>query len=94
MQYGDHPSAELESEPRLYSEEQDLVIKHDSNKHKEQQIEGALLDARRAVEECRKLAAMAAESARGTTALALMDGSLVTVWDAELSGLCRRITIR
>lgn len=77
MQYGDHPSAELESEPRLFSEEQDLVIKHDSNKHKEQQIEGALLDARRAVEECRKLAAMAAELPAEQTALALMDGSLV-----------------
>jgi hypothetical protein len=77
ISYGAHPTADLESEPRLFSEDQDLVIKHDNNKHKEQQIEGALLDARRAVEECRKLAAMAAALSSEQTALALMDGSLV-----------------
>jgi hypothetical protein len=75
--YGDNPSAELEGEPYLYAEDQDLVIKNDNNKHKEQQIEGALLDAKRAVEECRKLAAMAVKLPSEQPALALMDGSLV-----------------
>jgi hypothetical protein len=77
LHYGNNPSAELESEPRLYADDQDLTIKNERNKHREQQIEGALLDARRAVEECKKLAEMAAALPAGEIALALMDGSLV-----------------
>ena len=77
MHYGNNPSAELDSVPHLYSDDKELVIKNDSNKHREQQIEGALLDAKRAVEECRKLAEMAAELAPEAITLALMDGSLV-----------------
>jgi hypothetical protein len=77
IQYGTQPSADLNSEPYLFSSEPDLVIKHETNKHKEQQIEGALLDAKRAVEECRKLTAMAAALPPGENVLALMDGSLV-----------------
>jgi hypothetical protein len=77
IQYGPHPSADLNSEPHLFSSEPDLVIKHETNKHKEQQIEGALLDAKRSVEECRKLAAMAAVLSPDANVLALMDGSLV-----------------
>ena len=77
LSYGANPSAELESEPHLYSDDLDLVIRNGNNKHKEQQIEGALLDAKRAVEECRKLAEMAAALPPEQTVLALMDGSLV-----------------
>lgn len=77
LHYGKNPSAELESEPRLYAEDRDLTIKDERNNRREQQIEGALLDARRAVEEGKKLAEMAAALPAVETTLALMDGSLV-----------------
>jgi hypothetical protein len=77
LHYGLNPMAELVSEPHLYSEEKDLVIKNGTNKRQEQQIRGDLLDAKRSVEECRKLAAMAAALPENRFALALMDGSLV-----------------
>jgi hypothetical protein len=77
LHYGAHPYADLDSVPHLYSEEKDLVIKNEGNKHREQNIEGALLDVKRAVEECRKLAEMAAALPDGESILALMDGSLV-----------------
>jgi hypothetical protein len=77
IHYGFNPAAELESIPRLYSQEEDLVIKNERNRHREQQIEGALLDARRSVEEGRKLAEMAAAVQDEAPVLALMDGSLV-----------------
>ena len=77
LHYGGHPSAELLSTPKLYSEDADLVIKNQSNKHREQQIEGALMEARRAVEECRKLADLASTLPPDETLLAMMDGSLV-----------------
>ncbi len=77
LHYGQNPAAELTSEPRLYSDDLDLTIKNERNKRREQQIEGALLDARRAVEECRKLAEMASETPEDEIVLALMDGSLV-----------------
>jgi hypothetical protein len=77
LHYGQQPAAELTSEPHLYADEQDLTIKDNGNLRREQRVEGALLDARRSVEECRKLAEMAAALPAGETAIALMDGSLV-----------------
>jgi hypothetical protein len=77
IHYGNNPSAELDSLPHLYSEEDDLVIRDERNILRKQQIEGALLDARRAVEEGRKLADMAAILPPEESALALLDGSLV-----------------
>jgi hypothetical protein len=77
LHYGQHPAAELASVPYLYSEESDLVIKNERNKRREQQIEGSLLDARRAMEECRYLAQIAAAQPQGDPVLAMMDGSLV-----------------
>ncbi len=77
LHYGAAPAAELESVPRLYSEEKDLVIRNENNVRQEQQIRGALLDAKRAVEECRMLAEVAAGLPAERPVLALMDGSLV-----------------
>jgi hypothetical protein len=77
IRYGQNPSADLDSTPGLYSEENDLVIKEEKNKQRVQQIEGALLDARRSVEEVRKLAEMADRQTEKGPVLALLDGSLV-----------------
>ncbi len=77
LHYGQNPAAQLESAPSLYSEEADLVIKNENNKRRDQQIEGALLDARRSVEECRSLARMASSLPDNSASLAIMDGSLV-----------------
>jgi hypothetical protein len=77
ISYGANSSADLESQPHLYSDDSDLVIRNNDNKHKEQSIEGSLLDTKRAVEECRKLGDMAEALPAEQTVLALMDGSLV-----------------
>jgi hypothetical protein len=77
LHYGNQPSAELLSSPKLYFKDAELVIKNQSNRQREQLIEGALLDSRRAVEECRKLADAASILPPEETLLAMMDGSLV-----------------
>jgi hypothetical protein len=77
LHYGGQPFADLRSASKLYFEESELVIKDPGNPRREQNIEGALLDARRAVEECRKLAELAGMLPSDETLLALMDGSLV-----------------
>jgi len=82
LHYGSEPEAILESVPHLYAEEKDLVIAPSEGKGREQPIEGALLGARRSVEECRHLAEMAAELPPGRAALALLDGLLI-LWGLE-----------
>jgi hypothetical protein len=77
LSYGANSSAELESFPQLYSDESDLVICSRDNEFKKENIQGALLDAKRSTEECRVLAEMVSRSPDGTTTLALMDGSLI-----------------
>jgi hypothetical protein len=77
LDYGENPSAELESEPHLYSQEEELVIKNLHNTQQKEQVRGNLLDIKRSVEECRKLAEMAARLPGDRSTLALMDGSLV-----------------
>jgi hypothetical protein len=77
LRYGASPDASLESYPRLYSDDSDLVIACEGNRRREQDIQGALLDVKRSVEECRKLAELAAEIPPETKILALLDGSLV-----------------
>ena len=80
--YGADPSANLDSFPRLYSEDEDLVIAPAGTKGREQLVEGPLLGVKRTVEECRQLAKMAAELPAGGTSLALLDGSLI-LWGLE-----------
>jgi hypothetical protein len=75
--YGAQPEAFLDSFPSLYFGDEDLVIAPDGAKGREQPIEGVLLGIKRSVEECRRLAELAAELPKGSSSLALVDGSLI-----------------
>ena len=75
LRYGSEPDAFLRSEPYLYSEEGDLVIR-DPTSNAEQMVAGALLGMKRMVEECRALARLAGEHGNHPT-VALLDGSLI-----------------
>ncbi len=77
LNYGTRPDAILDSFPKLYAEEEDLTIAPTGVKGREQPIEGALLGIKRSVEECRRLAQLAAELSGGSSSLALLDGSLI-----------------
>ena len=82
IQYGAEPGASLDSFPSLYSGDEDLVITPSGVGAREQPIEGTLLGIKRAVEECRYLAKIAAELPAGSSSLALLDGSLI-LWGLE-----------
>ena len=77
LRYGSNPDAILDSSPNLYSDDKDLVMTAPDGRGRQQPVEGALLGIKRSVEECRRLAAMAAEVSAGGSALALIDGSLI-----------------
>ena len=53
LRYGKEPDAREFSEPRLYAETDELVIRDRFAPYREETISGALLDAKRAVEELR-----------------------------------------
>ena len=74
LDYGKDSGAELQSLPQLCADAKDLVI---SSGTKEQVVEGALLNIKRSVDECRHLADMAAELPKDRPALAVIDGSLI-----------------
>ena len=82
LHYGPEPSATLDSFPRLYSGDDELIIAPTEAKGREQPIEGALLGVKRGVEECRQLAKLASELPPGSSSLALLDGSLI-LWGLE-----------
>ena len=82
IHYGTVPGADLESFPRLYAEDEDLVITPSGAKGRGQPVEGTLLGIKRAVEECRQLAELVAQQPPGSTNLALLDGSLI-LWGLE-----------
>lgn len=85
LRYGAKPDAILESLPRLYAEDADLVISTPGGKGRESRqvgIEGNLLGIRRSVEECKRLAELAAQQPAGSSALALQDGTLI-LWGLE-----------
>ncbi|MFC2001412.1 DNA double-strand break repair nuclease NurA [Chloroflexota bacterium] len=77
INYGTEPCAALDSFPSLYSGDEDLVITPTRVGVREQMVEGALLGIKRAVDECRCLADLAAKSPPGSSSLALLDGSLI-----------------
>lgn len=81
LHYGESPEALLDSSPTLYAGEEDMVITP-TGAGREQVIEGALLGIRRGVDECRKLAELAAEMPDGSSSLALVDGTLI-LWGLE-----------
>jgi len=81
--YGSHPQATLESVPRLYADDKDLVMVPPDGHGREQLIEGNLLGAKRSVEECRHLADLAVSmSQEKNPCLALLDGTLM-LWGLE-----------
>ncbi len=82
LRYGAEPDAALESSPRLYADDVDLVIAPTASRGREQPVEGTLLGIKRGVEECRRLAGLAAGMPPGSTGLALLDGSLI-LWGLE-----------
>lgn len=77
LTYGSSSDARLFNEPRLYASEDDLVIRDRLSPQREQVIEGAVLGARRTVEEIAALVSAAREVPEDIPALALMDGSLI-----------------
>ncbi len=82
IRYGARPDASLESIPRLYSSEEDLVIAPPRPGLRPQAIEGPLLGIKRGVEECRRLVELAAQLPAGSDSLAVLDGSLI-LWSLE-----------
>ncbi len=82
LRYGADPDALLDSLPRLYAADEELVIAPEQAGGRTQQIEGALLGIKRSVEECCRLAELAAAMPPGSSTLALLDGTLI-LWGLE-----------
>jgi hypothetical protein len=81
LSYGSRPDASLSSTPRLYSDDKDLAISPPGG-GREQPVEGNILGAKRSVEECKSLAALAADLPPQSAALAMLDGTLI-LWGLE-----------
>jgi len=81
LTYGSRPDAALSSHPYLYSDDKDMVVKAPGG-GREQIVEGALLGAKRSIEECLKLAELAAALPKDSAALAMLDGTLI-LWGLE-----------
>jgi len=77
LQYGANPNAILDSFPCLYAGDEEMVIMPAGAKGHEQPVEGALLGIKRSVDECQRLAELAAELPPDSSSLALLDGSLI-----------------
>lgn len=82
LDYGAHPNAYLENNPRLYYTEDELIIKPLKNTDRPWLIEGGLLGLKRDAVEMAELARLAEELETERTALALVDGTLVK-WGFE-----------
>ena len=77
LRYGGMPGASVFSEPRLYANEDELVIRDRGAPYREETISGALLDTKRGVEELRGLLDTLRELPPDVPALGLIDGSLI-----------------
>ena len=82
LRYGLKPDAMLDSTPHLYASDEELVVTSPGMPGREQPIEGTLLGIKRSVEECKRLAELAAELPAGSKAVGLIDGSLI-LWNLE-----------
>jgi hypothetical protein len=82
LHYGPRPDAMLDSVPHLYASDEELVITSPEMQGREQPIEGALLGIKRSVEECKRLAELAADLPVSSKAVGLIDGSLI-MWSLE-----------
>jgi hypothetical protein len=81
IMYGSKPDAILTNTPQLYSDDKDLVITTPGG-GREQAVEGNILGAKRSVEECKSLVALAASQPPQSATLALLDGTLI-LWGLE-----------
>ena len=77
LAYGSRPDARLFSQPRLYARDDELSIRENGAGSREQLIDGAVLGAKRAVEEIAALAKVVDSMNGDAPTVALMDGSLV-----------------
>ena len=77
LNYGSQADARLFSQPQLYAQDEDLVIRDRGALLREQAIEGAVLGAKRTVEEIKALAQVVRDLPSHVPTLALMDGSLI-----------------
>lgn len=77
LRYGGNPDAQVFNTPSLYAGEDELVIRDRFAPYREETISGALLDAKRAVEELRGLVDSLRELPSEIPVLGLMDGSLI-----------------
>ena len=77
LRYGREANAGVFSAPRLYASEDDLVIRDTLAPYREETISGALLDAKRAIEELRGLLNTLRDLPSDAPTLGLIDGSLI-----------------
>lgn len=77
LRYGSQPDADLSSQPRLYAEEDELVIKDNIAPYRQQNIDGSLLGSKRAVEEIKALVHALHNTPKDVPTLGLVDGTLV-----------------
>ena len=77
LRYGSEPDAELSNQPRLYADEDELVIKGNVTPFRQVNIDGALLGAKRAVEEIKALVHALHKTPNDVPTVGLVDGTLV-----------------
>ena len=77
LKYGNNSFATLNSIPNLYAEYQDLIISDRENQSKSVLVRGAILSAKRMLEELKALTKLVKEIDNDIPILALMDGSLI-----------------
>lgn len=76
LTYGPQSNAVLENKARLYAADEDLVVKDPSSPFRQVYVEGAILAAKRMVEEAKALAELSRQQNTDLPTLAIMDGSL------------------
>ena len=77
LKYGNNSFAELNSVPKLYAKHEELTVSDRDNPSKSISIHGAILSAKRMLEELNYLTKLVKEINNDIPVLALMDGSLI-----------------